>query len=137
MIIAYIAAVLFVLVAVTSVRAARRNISHDLEEMPQRKNGITLLYRSRTWADVVFREELEHLLAARGGVVHHIVGRRGREVHPHPFAPRALAQMVPDIRQRDVFVCGPRDLVDDVLASLGQLRVPPRQVHVERFAFLS
>lgn len=108
-----------------------------IEEMPQRKNGITLLYRSRTWADVVFKEELEHLLAARGGVVQHIVGRRGREVHPHPFAPRALAQMVPDIRQRDVFVCGPRDLVDDVLASLGQLRVPPRQVHVERFAFLS
>ncbi len=108
-----------------------------LEEMPQRKGSVALLYRARSWADVVFKTELDQLVAARGGVVHYIVGRRGREVHPHPLAPRFLVAAVPDLRQRDIFVCGPRDLVDDVTRSLATLQVPTRQIHSERFAFLS
>jgi len=108
-----------------------------IEEMPQRKNSIALLYRARSWADVVFKTELDQLVAARGGAVHYIVGRRGREVHPHPLAPRFLLAAVPDLRQRDVFVCGPSDLVDDVTRSLGALSVPTSQIHSERFAFLS
>ncbi len=108
-----------------------------IEEFPQRKASFTLLYRARTWPDVVFKDELDALVAARGGNVHYIVGRRGQEVHPHPFAPRFLVAAVPDLRNRDVFVCGPRSLVEDVIASLRSLGVPPRQVHVERFAFLS
>ncbi|MGO8686123.1 MAG: ferric reductase-like transmembrane domain-containing protein [Candidatus Dormibacteria bacterium] len=108
-----------------------------IEEMPQRKNSITLLYRARSWADVVFKAELDELVAARGGVVHYIVGRRGQEVHPHPFGPRFLLAAAPDLRDRDVFVCGPREMVEGVVASLSALRVPAGQVHVERFAFLS
>jgi predicted ferric reductase len=108
-----------------------------IEDLPQRKNGIALVYRARSWAQVVFKDELDGLVAARGGVIHYIVGRRGQEVHPHPLAPRFLVAAVPDLRQRDVFVCGPREMVDDVLASLTTLRVPRRQVHVERFAFIT
>jgi predicted ferric reductase len=108
-----------------------------LEEMPQRKGSVALLYRARTWPDVVFKAELDQLVAARGGVIHYIVGRRGREVHPHPFAPGFLLATVPDLRQRDVFVCGPRELVDEVSLSLTTLRVPSNQIHRERFAFLS
>ena len=108
-----------------------------IEEMPQRKNSISLLYRARSWKDVVFKGELDQLVAARGGVIHYVVGRRGREVHPEPFAPRFLAASVPDLRDRDVFVCGPREMVDAVLGSLRALRVPAAQIHCERFAFLT
>jgi predicted ferric reductase len=107
-----------------------------IEEMPQRKNSVTLLYRARSWADVVLKTELDQLVAARGGVVHYIVGRRGHEVHPQPLGPRILLAAVPDVRERDVYVCGPRELVEGVLPSLRALGVPARQVHVERFAFL-
>jgi predicted ferric reductase len=108
-----------------------------IEEMPQRKGSIALLYRARSWADVVFKDELDRLVAARGGVIHYVVGRRGHEVHPQPFAPQFLVASVPDLRDRDVFVCGPREMVDAVLSSLRALRVPAAQVHCERFAFLS
>ncbi len=108
-----------------------------IEEMPQRRNSITLLYRAHSWSDVIFKEELDRLVAARGGVVHYIVGRRGHEVHPKPLAPGFLARSVPDLKERDVFVCGPREMVGEVLASLRALRVPPAQVHCERFAFLA
>jgi ferredoxin-NADP reductase len=105
--------------------------------MPQRKNSIALLYRASSWDDVIFKEELDQLVAARGGVIHYIVGRRGKDVHPQPFAPRFLAASVPDLRDRDVFVCGPREMVDAVITSLRTLRVPAAQVHCERFAFLT
>jgi predicted ferric reductase len=108
-----------------------------IEEMPQRKNSITLVYRASSWEEVVFKAEIDGLVAARGGVVHYVVGRRGREVSAHPLAPRFLLAAAPDLRDRDVFICGPRDMVDAVTRSLRTLGVPAGQVHVERFAFLS
>ncbi len=42
---------------------------------------------------------------------------------------------MPDIAERDVYVCGPPAMTDAVLRSLRALRVPRRQVHAERFGF--
>jgi predicted ferric reductase len=107
-----------------------------LEEMPQRRNSVILLYRASSWQEVVFKAELDHLVERAGGVIHYIIGRRGYEVHPEPFAPRFLRTMVPDLLERDIFVCGPREMIDSVTRSLGLLHVPRRQIHCERFAFL-
>jgi ferredoxin-NADP reductase len=42
---------------------------------------------------------------------------------------------VPDVRERDVFVCGPPGMTDAVLTTLRALAVPAEQCHAERFAF--
>ncbi len=107
-----------------------------LDEMPRGRNAVTLLYRARSWDDVIFRDELDALVREHGGVVHYIVGRRGAEVHPEPFAPRFIRQAVPDVQQRDVFVCGPPSMEDAVQRSLENLGVPARQIHREHFAYL-
>jgi predicted ferric reductase len=107
-----------------------------LEELPQRKNAIILIYRARSWEDVVFQPELDQLMKDRGGVIHYIVGRRGHEVPLEPLASRVLRVLVPDIHDRDVFICGPPDMLQGVGASLRDLGVPARQIHRERFAFL-
>jgi len=108
-----------------------------IEELRPRRDSVTLVYRASSWSDVVLKSELDRLVAERGGTIRYIVGRRGAEVQQHPFAPRLLKAEVPDLQQRDVFVCGPREMVDEVVTSLRLLGVPPRQVHVERFAFLA
>ena len=107
-----------------------------LEEMPQRRNAIVLIYRASSWADVVFQPELDQLMKDRGGIIHYMVGRRGREVPLEPLAPRVLRALVPDLRERDVFICGPPDMLDGVGRSLRDLNIPLRQIHRERFAFL-
>jgi predicted ferric reductase len=107
-----------------------------LEEMPQRKNAIVLIYRARSWEDVVFQPELDQLMKDRGGVIHYVVGRRGQEVALEPLAPRVLRALVPDLQDRDVFICGPPDMLQGVGDSLRHLGVPARQIHRERFAFL-
>jgi predicted ferric reductase len=107
-----------------------------LDEMPRGKGAVTLLYRARTWDDVIFRDELDALVREHGGAVHYIVGRRGVDVHPEPFAPRFLRQAVPDVQQRDVFLCGPSSMEETVQRSLENLGVPARQIHREHFAYL-
>ncbi|HEX6354739.1 hypothetical protein [Actinophytocola sp.] len=53
---------------------------------------------------------------------------------PDRLAPEVLAQLVPDLRDRDVFVCGPPGMTGAVMRSLRALRVPKPQIHAERFS---
>jgi ferredoxin-NADP reductase len=43
---------------------------------------------------------------------------------------------VPDVQQRDVFLCGPSSMEEAVQRSLENLGVPARQIHREHFAYL-
>jgi predicted ferric reductase len=105
-----------------------------LEEMPAVHGAITLIYRASRWEDVVFAAELEALLKARGGRVHYLIGRRA-ELGRDPLDARHLQRNVPDIAQREIYVCGPEGMIDAVKRSLHQLRVPGSQIHEERFAY--
>ncbi|MBP1705247.1 MAG: oxidoreductase [Chloroflexi bacterium] len=97
---------------------------------------LTLVYRASRPEDVVFRDELDRIAAARGASVHYLVGRRGTPAMPDdPLAPEPLGRLVPDIADRDVYVCGPIPMMDRVEKTLRALGVPGGQVHLERFAF--
>lgn len=107
-----------------------------LEELPSAAGALTLIYRANRWEDVVFRAELDKLIHARGAIVHYFVGRRGgRELPVDPLVAASLGRLVPDVRERDVFICGPVPMMDAVRRSLHALRVPSSQVHWERFAY--
>jgi predicted ferric reductase len=110
-------------VGITPIRA--------LLEDPELTGDIVVLYRVRTAADAVLLGELENLATSRGARLHLLTGRTGTGAQP--FEPESLARLVPDITERDTFVCGPAAMTDAVLRSLRALRVPARQVHAERF----
>jgi predicted ferric reductase len=105
-----------------------------LEALPAAPGDLALVYRARGPQDVVFRAELDAIAAARGATVHYVVGRRGEPgVGPEPLGPDALARIAPDVRDRDVYLCGPRSLMAAAERALRDLGVPPSQVHLERF----
>jgi predicted ferric reductase len=107
-----------------------------LEALPGRPGDIALVYRSPRQEDLVFRAELERIAAARGSPVHYVVGRRGAPgVDREPLSPRALAGMVPDLLERDVYLCGPLAMMDEVAGGLRSAGVQPAQIHLERFAY--
>ncbi|MFE7835447.1 ferric reductase-like transmembrane domain-containing protein [Streptomyces sp. NPDC057474] len=109
-------------VGITPVRAL-------LEEEPA--GDVVVLYRVRSERDAVLVDEVRALVAARGGRLHLLTGHRG-EGRP-PFEPEGLRALVPDITERDVYVCGPPAMTSAVLSGLRGLKVPRRQVHAERF----
>ncbi|HEY2702481.1 MAG TPA: ferric reductase-like transmembrane domain-containing protein [Candidatus Dormibacteraeota bacterium] len=107
-----------------------------LEELGGR-GAVTLLYRASSWEDVLFRAEIDDLMRARRGTVHYLVGRRGTpELGDDPLGVGALRRLVPDLRERDVFLCGPAGMIRGVREALGQLGVSDEQIHDERFALL-
>ncbi|HEY8922714.1 MAG TPA: ferredoxin reductase family protein [Candidatus Limnocylindria bacterium] len=107
-----------------------------LEELPVARGNLTLLYRASDWDDVVFRDEIDHLVEQRGGLVRYLVGRRGtREMPTDPLQARALRRLVPDIGRRDIYLCGSIQMMEAVEESLEILRVPPAQIHTERFSY--
>jgi ferredoxin-NADP reductase len=106
-----------------------------LDELP-RGTDTTLLYRASSWHDVVFRRELDAAAADRGVRVIYLVGRRGSaEMPAEPLSAEAIGQAVPDIGDRDVFICGPNGFLSHVRSSLRRLGLRGDQVHAERFAF--
>ena len=106
-----------------------------MESLAARPGDLTLLYRVRHEADIVFRQELDVLAARRGANVHYLLGRRTRSPSSNPIGRKAIARLVPDIAQHDVYVCGPADMMQAVEESLRELGVPPGQVHAERFSY--
>ena len=47
----------------------------------------------------------------------------------------ALPHLVPDIAERDVFVCGPPAWIDHVVDAAREAGVPREAIHHERFSY--
>ncbi|HEY7827129.1 MAG TPA: ferredoxin reductase family protein [Candidatus Limnocylindrales bacterium] len=106
------------------------------EELPAGPGDLTLVYRASRPADIVFRDELDHLARARGAVVHYLIGARGSRAMPaDPLTPAALGQLVPDLRQREIYLCGPTPMMEAVRDGLRASGLPRGQIHFERFEF--
>ena len=104
------------------------------ETLPGAPGDITLLYRTATADDIVLKRELDWIAGQRGALVHYLVGPPRRGANDHLSASR-LSRLVPDITDRDVFLCGPEPMMAAAERSLRQLGVPRRHIHVESFVF--
>lgn len=101
----------------------------------ERTDGDTVvLYRVASRDEIVFREELDRLAAVRAARVEYVIGDHRSAEGRDLLSPRRLTELVPDISERDVYVCGPPGMVDRVVPDLRAAGVPRRQLHVERFA---
>ncbi len=100
-----------------------------LEDLPPAVD-VTLIARARTAEHILFRDELTSLIEARHGTMRHALGRR-QSLH---FTRANLARTVPDVAERDVYVCGPEAFADQVVAAAEACGVPADAIHRERFA---
>lgn len=91
---------------------------------------LLLQYVARSEADLLFREELDHLAAASGGRVQYLVGDGAG-----PLSAALLTRLVPDLAARDVYFCGPPGMGVGVGKALRESGLPVDHVHEERFAW--
>ncbi|MFG1604036.1 ferric reductase-like transmembrane domain-containing protein [Actinoplanes sp. NPDC049265] len=108
-------------IGVTPIRALLEDLS----------GPITVLYRVPSMSHAVLYDELDSLARMRDARLHVLPGRTSEG--NTPFAPAGLLGLVPDITDRDVFVCGPEPMTVAVLTALRELGVPRSQIHAERF----
>jgi len=105
-----------------------------LEEFPPDTGDVQVIQRAISGTDLVLAEEIAELARAKQATVHTVLGDH-RDPHlAHLLGPAHLLELVPRIASSDVFLCGPPQMMDHVMASLRTLGVPKRQIHTERFA---
>lgn len=105
-----------------------------LQTLPGDPGDLTLLYRAGSDRDVVFRPELTDLARARGATVHFLIGHRWQLGHD-PLSAAALTANIPNLRDHDVYVCGPDGMTAAVVAALREAKVPRGRIHHETFEF--
>jgi predicted ferric reductase len=106
-----------------------------LETMPAEAGDLVLLYRVARPNDLVFRDELTDVGRERGITLHALTGEDIGDDETDLLGVPAIRRLVPDVRERDCFVCGPPGLVDAVRRRLRRLGVPRAQIHFERFEY--
>lgn len=107
---------------------------------PKTRNRLRarLLYSSRRWDDVIYRDELARLAKNDDTIeVRHTLTREAPEGWTgfRRRIDRAMLEEVgwPVSDQPRVFVCGPTPLVESVATSMVELGHPPELVKTERF----
>jgi len=102
--------------------------------MEQVRGNAVVLYRTVAESDLVFRDELDDIAAHRGITLHYVVGDHRTEDGARLLDAEHLRALVPDLGDRDVYVCGPPAMTDAMLARLRDAGVPRSHIHAERFA---
>jgi predicted ferric reductase len=92
--------------------------------------GDVVVYRALREDELVLRGELEEL----GVDVHYVVGDHAAPDGDRLLSPEHLRALVPDLAERDVYVCGPPGMTDFAVRNVRAAGVPRRHIHVERFA---
>jgi predicted ferric reductase len=113
-------------IGITPIRAL-------IESLVDAHRDIVLLYAAKTAKDLVFASELRamtahcHLVLSRGAAPAdgYELGRVDRLM---------LERLVPDVRDREVFVCGPPPMMKVAIEALHALDVRGSRIHYERFA---
>jgi ferredoxin-NADP reductase len=99
---------------------------------------VRLLYSSRSYEDVIYREELDRLAAAQDGLAVSQTLTRAQPPGWTGYARRLDRQMIADVawpveRQPVVFICGPTPFVEAAANLLVEHGYDPGWVKTERF----
>src|SRR5438874_3770082 len=111
-------------IGITPIRALMEDMAGD----------VIVVYRVISEADVIFRDELEALARNRGVVLLFVVGDHATPEGSRLLSPDHLRQLVPDIAERQVYVCGPPAMTDALERNVRRADVPARFIHAEKFA---
>lgn len=107
-------------IGVTAVRSL-------LEDLPAKSRPVVVLRATRE-EDLVLADEVEELVRHRKGVVHRLIGSR------EEIKLSSIAKLVPDMKKRDVFICGPEGFVHDAVEFAQKVGVLPDALHHEAYS---
>ncbi|MGZ4780485.1 MAG: ferredoxin reductase family protein [Oryzihumus sp.] len=125
-------------IGVTPIRALAEELARDPVTAP---GDVTVVYRADRASQLALRDELDEVSRHGGHRLHLLTGPpvRGSWLPEHVGRgdddAKALAALVPHLREHDVYLCGPPVWMDLVHTSLRRARVPRAHIHDERFSW--
>lgn len=111
-----------------------RTLLEERAKQEERSEAI-LLYGNRSIAETALWSEVQALAKKTQVTVHNILSEQPDWAGEKGFIDKEKIQrLVPDIAERDVYLCGPPPMVNAVVPLVKALNVPERQLHFERFS---
>ena len=104
-----------------------RSLLQDLDEQAD----VAVLLRGSDVASIPLRDELTQEVGRRGGRIWEALGPRDRIA----ITAGTLRRAMPDVAQRDVFICGPDAFTESIAAACRAAGVPADRIHYESFVF--
>ena len=112
------------------------------EELDADAGDVTLIYRASKAEDLVLRSEIDAIAARSGARVFYVLGPRVR-TRPswlpvsaaHLDDAQALRELVPDIAEHDVYLCGTEPWMQAAACAAREAGVPAECIHIERFSW--
>jgi predicted ferric reductase len=121
-------------VGITPMMSMLRTLADRGDERP-----VVLIYGSKDWESITFREELEALRKRLSLTIVHVLsdppagwtGEPGR-INAEIFK----RHLPPPFADHEYFICGPNVMMDAIEKALGELGVPMSKYHSERYSFV-
>lgn len=101
------------------------------ETLPGGPGDLTLLYRAGKTQDLALWSELREIADARSARLMYAVN--GPDGARPEITTERLTQVLPDIDEHDVYLCGPPGLAEESYNALRAAGVPSRRIHHESF----
>ena len=103
------------------------------------KRPVVLVYGSKDWESITFRDELEALKARINLTIVHVLskppaGWKGET--GYITAEMFKRHLPPPYADHEYFICGPGPMMDAIEGVLGELGVPLSKYHSERYSFV-
>lgn len=117
-------------IGITPIRAVA-------EDLLREGRDVILICANRQENVIVFRQELDDLVAAAAGRLRviHVLNHDPAWTGEKGVVDRdRLARLVPDLSEREVYLCGPPPMMKGIRAVLRELGLPRGRLHWERFA---
>ncbi|MFM0717041.1 ferric reductase-like transmembrane domain-containing protein [Paraburkholderia strydomiana] len=121
-------------IGITPMMSMIRTLADRGDQRP-----LVLLYGSKNWESMTFREELEALKTRLDLKVVYVLsdppegwsGESGR-INAELFR----RHLPPEYAEHEYFICGPDVMMDAIETALGEMKVPLVRYHSERYSFV-
>lgn len=115
-------------IGITPIRAL-------IETLSEKQKDVVLLYATKSETDIAFKTELENMSKKRHFVISQVIEDGSTIFEKGRIDKEKIIRLVPDYKERDVYVCGPAPMMKAVVTHLQELDVPKDQIHFEKFSY--
>jgi len=115
-------------VGVTPLRAIAETLEGN-------KREVIFAQRASTEHELLMVDELRRMEKQGKLTFLPILGKRGKAARDDPMHPSRLRQAIPDLKEREVFICGSPGMVAATIRNLRKAGVRRRDIHSELFDF--
>lgn len=105
------------------------------EQLAMQKTDSVILYGCKTENDIVFKNELSALNLKHFFLLSQTQSQQDRNILPGRISAEKIKLLTPDFLEREVYLCGPNNMISGVLADLKTLNIPNSQIHYEKFNY--